>query len=309
MHRDEHEEKDNHSSQSVGGKEHGIEYPRATSPPDVAERPHRHNRRQQPGHEEGGEVEGGHTGTGRDFGVVEHLGTAHQRHGGRVGCELNLGPGEGLFQHFGSEHLFAVSHGAVQTATQGQVDAEDEPGATLGVAVDLLAEGGQLTLGFVVAHPIAEGRLDHVAGPGGAVVEEEVIAVDAVLGLGILQQGVEECLALLGREVENLLVDPRLAHHIVEQEGAEVVHTQAIVGLALGKPPHKGRGIEVEHAIVEHIVKSAGSQLPDPQGRMPEKLVHLGTGAAREQTHLQGVAVLDLGLYTHCQRGHQRSHE
>lgn len=104
------------------------------------------------------------------------------------------------------------------------------------------------------AERVAQGGLQEVVGPCGAVVEDEVVEVLAILGLGIGHQGLEDSLFLQWGEQQGLLMDIAMLVAVLGNELMIGLYAEFVPGLALHEVPVEMTIFEREQTIVEHIV-------------------------------------------------------
>ena len=105
------------------------------------------------------------------------------------------GRGHGLLQVVGEEHHLVRRSDAVGRASQDQVTSERQPGMVSRAMVDHLAESLLRRLPPVF-HFSPHVGLDQPGRPRGAIIKEEIVAVDAVLRLVVLEQRAPDTLHL-----------------------------------------------------------------------------------------------------------------
>jgi len=132
---------------------------------------------------------------------------------------------------------------------------------------------------------------EHVAGAGGAVVVEIVVAVDG--RLGIPRQCLEDAPLLLAPQVQGLLGHAAAVVAVFLIELAKRGHAHAVVGEAEHEAGDEMGLLEVEHTVVHHQVLTAGG-VAHADGGMAIEAINILVGRAGEQADL-GVVEAGVG--------------
>lgn len=181
--------------------------------------------------------------------------------------------GERLFQIRRKEHHLVRGRKPVGRIAEREVASEREPRLVARAVVDQVAEGPLLE-----RHAVVDLSARFPFDDGGrtcrAVVEEEVVAIYAVLRLVVDHQRLPDPGLAYGVEVQGLLRHFASPHLIFDHEVARVLRCQPIVCLSFGKTVDEVRFREVEYAIVEHYVELLRFVLY-AQRRMSVDRVHL----------------------------------
>ena len=205
---------------------------------------------------------------------------------GYAGAIYHEGASKVLLHDERSKLKLATGGGLVGLAAQQEVLTKGGPAIVVAVVMD---RATQTALGG--AHRIAQlaikATLYHVADAGGAVVVEETVAIDAVLGLTVDQQGIEDAAGLQLSDIEHLLVNVDALAVVSLNEVHGLLHGADIVGVAQGKAQGKIAGIEVEDAVVEHEVEISCVGAHHADGGVTVVFIYLRTWAAGEEADLQ----------------------
>ena len=197
---------------------------------------------------------------------------------------------EVVLQVLGQELLLLARGGPVSPYAEQQVVALGGPVVAGRFFTDHPAERRFEVLSFGILYLSVETPLYDIARARRAVVIEEVIAVDAVLGAVVLGQEALQLHLLVGRQVEHLFGDHSPPLAVVVGKGLKLGDTQFVVGQSEDEAQYEERLLEVEDAPVEGQVLSRVQVVPS-QGRMAVEAIHLLMWCTRQEAHLDRVEI------------------
>ena len=208
----------------------------------------------------------------------------HQRRAVREACF-----GHEKHQFFGQKQPLFVVHRRIRAPAEDEVDAEVHPRVAPRVAGDGTAVWLMDISLIIRQYGVAKRVFDKVIGARGAVVEHEIVVVEAVLGLVVDEQRIEHLLHLRVRQVEPLPID--LAPHALRAlaEVAQRLDAELVVGVALDELEVEVLGVEGENAIIEHHVNALRLVLHE-DGGVPVLRPHLRARGARQQIDVRAIA-------------------
>ena len=148
------------------------------------------------------------------------------------------------------ERLLTALHGAVGSCTDYEVNSEFAPRTNLCVLGEQVAEcEGRIRR--LVGHCAVYALLNLVNRHGRAVVEQEVVTVNPVLGAAVLYESLIETAGFGLAQVERLGEYLGASFSILPQERVETCGTQYVIGLAKCETPYEMGGVEVKKTVVE----------------------------------------------------------
>ena len=250
------------------------------SPLDGPDDQREHEQSKGQGH--GGEREGGSS-------LVSHY-ADHLTGLSDKGLAAIGGTGKVGAQVVGEKLLLGLGGGTVGLDTEKDVFAGLRP---RGLCVPLMdhpakgvvasgARGG-------IAHLAMEMADEQVAGTGGAVVVEVVVAIDNVLGPHIDLQGAENGFLVGIVEVENLLANGALLIFILGAKELKGHNAQLVVGEAKDKAQDEIGRVGSEDAIVDGYIHPTPLLVVPADGGVAILRPGLRAGFTGQQTHLYGV--------------------
>jgi branched-chain amino acid transport system substrate-binding protein len=223
---------------------------------------HRAQRRQpasqrRASHQEDRDAPGGFGADRGAIGVQEPVLALHQGDGLAI-FPRDLCLPEGLLEASGQEHLFPDGDGLVDQVAHGHLETEVNGPVVGDQAHGVGAPGHPSRSAGDLPHLASGNKVDRVPHPGRAVVPVVVVLVVAVLGSGVLLQGIDEALAEGRGEGKLLGVDGAVLPAVSLDGSPEGLHREPVAQLPLEEDRDQRRGVEGE-----------GSEVVDPVGVAP----------------------------------------